>query len=477
MNLIFRTSLRIIELSRYHTYEVQGTRRTFSSVHAARSFLRGCASDAWDLTALRRFLSEEMSFRRIAALTDHEVFERIAQQLVSGRIHVTERSIEPLRLVNRSRHASEDVEAPPVPTEAPPSPQTDLAWIRLRVIHAGTGAPIPGIRLHVTLTDDTEHDVTTDDDGQVEFRDIDPGICMVTCPLQDARLRDTYAFAGQGEITLPSGGDGAATSASAAEGKPVFRSRIARIEAHKVKTGASLKSIAEDHGMTWQELALFNWDTAEPDAINEHLRNEVGCTKKTPDGYNYVFDDADEPGLLYIPTVWEQTALVTEQTHTFRVKQADGFRIILENWDGHRIPEADYEAKLADGSIRRGRLGRSGIALIEDPPPGPVEVVFPDLDDVEAKSLAVCARCALDTEDVIQVSRLLKNAPDMVNLAIAAYDQYFNTYTGNGFLEDVHQVFTDPLARVAIEGLLALREMDPLADDNEEAAMMEAIDA
>jgi hypothetical protein len=439
MALIFRTSFRIIELSRWHPDAASGTRRTFSSVQAAQSFLRGCLSDTWDRQALRRFLSEEMS-SRVVALTDHVVIDQMAQHLAYGRVHVIERPHEPLRFPNRSRGASEDAEGPPVQ-----SPQTVLAWIRLRVIHARTGAPIPGIPLHVTLPDDTERDGTTDADGLVVYRDIQPGICMVTCDLQDARLRDTYAFAGLGEMPPPPGGDGTETTAPATEESPATRSRIAQIEAHKVKTGESLKSIAETHGMTWQELALFNWDTAEPDAINEHLYDEVGCTKKTSDGYNYVFDDADEPGLLYLPKLWEMTALVTEQTHTFRVREAEGFRIILENDDGLRIPEADYEATLADGSTRKGRLGRSGIALIEDPPPGPVEVVFPDLDDVEAKSLAVSARKGFEDREPQEIHRLFRYPPETVQRAFAAYDAYFNDYHGEGLRHDIEQeFFTDP---------------------------------
>ena len=458
MALIFRTPFRIIELSRWHPDVAHGTRRTFSSVQAAQSFLRGCLSDTWDRQALRRFLSEEMS-SRVVALTDHTVIDQMAQHLAYGRVHVIERPHEPLRFPNRSRGTSEDAEGPPVQSR-----QTVLAWIRLRVIHATTGVPIPGIRLHVTLPDDTERDGTTDGDGMIVYRDIQPGICMVMCDLQDARLRDTYAFAGLGELPplAPVSGDGAATPAPTTETEesPATRSRIAQIKAHKVKTGESLKSIAERHGMTWQELALFNWDTAEPDAINEHLRDEVGCTKKTPDGYNYVFDNSDEPGLLYIPEVWEQTALVTEQTHTFRVREAEGFRIILENDDGLRIPEAEYEATLADGSTRKGRLGRSGIALIEDPPPGPVEVVFPDLDDVEAKSLAVTVRKAFDDRAPSEIHRLFRYPPETVQRAFAAYDTYFNDYHGTGLRHDIEQeFFADPDAHMVFYAHLARAHM------------------
>lgn len=455
MGLLFRTSFRIIELSRRRSEMGHGTERTFSSEFVARSFLRGCLNGPHDLMRLRHFLAKELTYTTLSRLTDQAVLKEAACHLAQGRIYALERPHDPLTLPT-PRHRSDDGAA-----EAPVQDrQTTLAWIRLQVIHATTGEPIPGIPLHVTLPDDSERDATTDADGVVTFRDLQPGICMVMCDLQDARLQDTYAFAGQGELPPPPGGDGEAGLASAAEKPPATRSRIARIERHKVKTGESLQSIAEAHGMTWQDLALFNWDTAKPDAINEHLHDEVGCTKKTPDGYNYVFDDTDEPGLLYLPKTWEMTALVTEQTHTFRVREAEGFRIILENDDGLRIPEADYEATLADGSRLKGRLGRSGIALIEDPPPGPVDVVFPDLDDVEAKSLAASARKGFEDRESQEVHRLFRYPPETVQRAFAAYDAYFNNYHGEGLRHDIEQeFFTDPDAHMVFYAHLARAHM------------------
>jgi hypothetical protein len=99
--------------------------------------------------------------------------------------------------------------------------------------------------------------------------------------------------------------------------------RIAEIEEHKVKTGESIKSLAEANGMTWQELAKFNWDTDVPDEINKHLRDEVGCTKKTRDGYNYMFDNSDDPGIIYLPKSkdWKESGLQTDKTHTLRVRK------------------------------------------------------------------------------------------------------------------------------------------------------------
>ena len=79
--------------------------------------------------------------------------------------------------------------------------------------------------------------------------------------------------------------------------------------------------------MTWQRLAEFNWGTSDPTAINEHLRDGVGCTKKTADGHNYMFDSSDKPGIIYIPQKWSRDGLATEKTHTIEVKSLGGLRL------------------------------------------------------------------------------------------------------------------------------------------------------
>jgi len=179
------------------------------------------------------------------------------------------------------------------------------------------------------------------------------------------------------------------------------------------------------------------------------LRDDVGCTAKTRDGFNYRFTSEDEPGLICIPRQWEQAGLATERTHVIRVRLAAGFRLILENEDKLRIPEAEYEVTLADGSVRKGRLGRSGVALIKDPPPGDLEVCYPDLDDIEAKSLAAMARKAFDDRDPTELHRLFRYPRETIQRAFKAYAEYFNTYHGQGLRGDIEQEFgTDEEARM-----------------------------
>lgn len=106
-------------------------------------------------------------------------------------------------------------------------------------------------------------------------------------------------------------------------------------ERHVVRRGESIKSLAENAGMTWQELAKYNWGTDVPDQINQFLFLIAGCRQKTPDGHNYIFSDDDVNrgthelnGIVFIPERFSQEnmALDTEHEIRIRVPSADELR-------------------------------------------------------------------------------------------------------------------------------------------------------
>jgi len=464
-----------IEITRRRNHTVSGSAIMFSDTAMALNYLRGFMGDDFSMRTFRQVLAETSLSSNLAQLNDQDVVRQLAWFLATGHLNLIVRPYE-FRYIPHARGAAQDEgEGAAASRPSTQTPRTTLTWITLRVINDVTHTPIPGVRLLVRLPNGTVGEYQTGEDGLAEITGITPGICAVTSPIQGASIRDTYAFVALGESPVaepPSEAppetaseepskeapEESAEAGSAEEQNPV-RTRIARIEQHKVKTGESIKSIAEANGLTWQELAYFNWGTTVPDEINEHLRDEVGCTKKTPDGYNYSFDDADEPGILYIPKAWEEAGLATAQIHMIRVKEGAGFRIILENEYGLRIPAAEYEVTLADGSKRRGRLGKRGIAVIESPPRGTVEVDFLDYDDIEAKSLAACARKAFDDRDPQQLFRVLKHSGTMIRQTVAAYDEHFNDYTGKGLLADLDQELTDREARRVGAFLLGLADL------------------
>lgn len=111
--------------------------------------------------------------------------------------------------------------------------------------------------------------------------------------------------------------------------------------------------------------------------------------------------------------------------------------LVLENEQCIRIPEAAFEATLANGQKIAGKLDKNGVAQLKGAACAPVSVVYPDLDDVAAKSLAGSLAKALKEEDPENVYRVLKHSPTMLKKVVQAYDTYFNNLSGEGMLADL----------------------------------------
>ncbi|TWT42188.1 hypothetical protein RAS1_33180 [Phycisphaerae bacterium RAS1] len=270
----------------------------------------------------------------------------------------------------------------------PPGAGDRASWIKLKVVDDESGNPLPGVVLSVTQPNGKAFDFTTRPDGAVEVHGIDPGECSVTCDLTGATIADTHDFVVMADrptwTQSTESSDAAAGAGSApADSNALPRTqsasrsgvRIANVEAHKVSTGETLQSLAESNGLTWQQLAQFNWGTSVPDEINKKLHDEVGCTQKAADGVNYRFDDADSPGIVRIPTRWSVQGLVTDQTHTIRVQAADrdsagnGYiRLYVFDADGQPIADAACTIKSKTGQVvfegvtdAQGRLRKDGV--------------------------------------------------------------------------------------------------------------------
>jgi LysM repeat protein len=79
-----------------------------------------------------------------------------------------------------------------------------------------------------------------------------------------------------------------------------------RLYQHSVQDGESLGSLAKELGIEWEDIALLNWGTTEPDKINYYLEHDVGCSKKA--GANFVFSSSDSPGIILLPAAIDEQA-------------------------------------------------------------------------------------------------------------------------------------------------------------------------
>jgi hypothetical protein len=258
------------------------------------------------LARLRQHVASEQFLLDPYRLTNTQIASQVADLVASQRL--------PLARHERPRFTLAEGVTGGASDDSTATPKKKLTWIEIVVIDDVTGQPVPWVRMAVKLPSGDESFYTTDNEGLIRIDDIDPGTFDARCDLRNATLGDTLAFVSMGEKT-----DEPTLPSDAFPSDNTTR-RLAEIEAHKVKSGETLESLAQKAGMTWQDLAKFNWDTDAPAEINDRLRDDVGCTHKTQDGTNYVLDDSDDPGMVFIPSKWEQTGLATGRTHTVRVK-------------------------------------------------------------------------------------------------------------------------------------------------------------
>jgi hypothetical protein len=142
---------------------------------------------------------------------------------------------------------------------------------------------------------------------------------------------------------------------------------------HRVRSGETLESIASANGLTWRLLARFNFGTDRPPLLNAALQAYVGCTRRTADGKSFVFDDTDDPGLIYLPRVIPAVQVSTGAATEVRVKKppfagtieiqtvdeqglpVGGVAVMLEPIDGG---EGAQEVALTTDDRGYGRTGR-----------------------------------------------------------------------------------------------------------------------
>ncbi len=405
---------------------------------------------------LRRFADQDGGIKRLAELladasagarggeTDGgDVVTRVMQALSDGRI-----ALAPVEWRMRPKLLASVVDGPAMMSAPPSAPAKPPAktWVAFKVVDERTGEPVSSVRLRVTLPDGTEDYHTTSGSGAVRINEVREGFCDVACDLTGASLGDTYEFKGDG---APTPQKDAWSSARISQSN---LKRIALVERHKVKDGDSILSIAKAVGLDWKVLARFNWGTDVPDEINRRLVEDVGVTKRTPDGKNWKFTSQDHPGIVYVPSKWEEFGLATGREHIFKVRLVAPLYLRLRTQEGdHRIPDAGYKVTWANKQEQEGKVGKSGIDLVEDPPPGAFQIEWNEHPRVLAGALAAHARHAMDSGEQRTLIEVLKYDPETTELMIAAYDAHFNDYSGRGFIEDAYAKFPDEEERTMFE--------------------------
>lgn len=273
----------------------------------ARSFLDWVGAYPGDLDVLRPLLHVDLAPFDISRLDDQEVRELLAQRLACGLLRV---AVSSCRLAADVGVAKE----PEVARSSQP-PVKETTWVEFVVLDDATGDPVPNAKLSITLPGRAKADHTTPESGSLDFDGCKPGTCEITVDLAGATLGSTLELVG---IGYPSG-EPLRGVVLPTEGNKPFR--LARITRHRVRAGDTIANLAERAGMGWKDLARFNFDTDMPEEVNKALRTQVGCTRKSRGGKNYVLDGSDDPGIIYIPQQIELRGISTGQTHRLCVRR------------------------------------------------------------------------------------------------------------------------------------------------------------
>ncbi len=81
------------------------------------------------------------------------------------------------------------------------------------------------------------------------------------------------------------------------------------------------RETANGNPITASEIALFNWGTDDPEAVDEHLRDELDCYVRGEDNRFLISSDSEPRSELLLPQRFEESGLPINQTHTIRVRK------------------------------------------------------------------------------------------------------------------------------------------------------------
>lgn len=92
------------------------------------------------------------------------------------------------------------------------------------------------------------------------------------------------------------------------------------------QNGDTLETIAQreteaGNPITADELACYNWGTDDPEVVNEHLRDELGCYRRDGGNNFMISEDVSGEGELRIPQRYSREGLALDKTHEVRVRR------------------------------------------------------------------------------------------------------------------------------------------------------------
>jgi hypothetical protein len=214
--------------------------------------------------------------------------------------------------------------APPPPRsveepEESPAPEVVAGTFDLQVVLDGDGSGVGQLSVEVkTQGEGGFRGHRTDGGGSIRVEHVVRGAVDVRSDITGARLDQSAVVVGWGTSPIDVDVDGEAAPAPKGADLPPVRHLI-ELEQYRVRDGDTPASVAARAGMSWPDLAYFNWGTRVPEEINRFLAFEVGSTQKGKSG-DVAFKSSDQPGLIRIPRRFSRSDLPTDTKNVLRVR-------------------------------------------------------------------------------------------------------------------------------------------------------------
>jgi phage protein D len=278
----------------------------------------------------------------------------------------------------KQARAASAAAAQPKPRKARPAVVSD--GIHRRLVDEDSGDPLAGVEYEITLHGGEKRTGTTDQDGFLEEDDVPTGNFIVRVTIVEPDVFQPHPLS----LRFEDGEDRRAADAREPSSLVAFDAAAVHLGAVLVHPshafqGDTVKLSADaadaEDGATLV-FRIFRVDGQE--AVAE-VRAEVAagraeaCWQVPPapvagkqDGYEYAdFDlEADCGGAV-------RRAGQVPALRAFAAPVTDGIqRRLVDEESGEPLPFTDYELRLDDGEVRRGRTDGDGFLLEEDVPPG-----------------------------------------------------------------------------------------------------------
>lgn len=263
---------------------------------------------------------------------------------------------------NESCPQVETMEPATAAAKAPPPPVQASTWVEVQVVWDESGEPVAGLPVVLEPQGGGRSMRSTGRDGCVRLDPVDPGSCEARSSFVGLKHSECTEFAGMGESPAARN-PGAAAPLQSGDGPQA----IVQVARRKVRSGDTLESIAQVAGLKWQDLAYFNWGTRDPAEVNAHLVSDVGCTRRTADGKNFLFDDGDSPGVILVPRPWRQAGLAASRRHVIRVAplRPKGTLHLRFHLDDEAVADHEHCLTSADGSHEQSMTAIGGARIEE----------------------------------------------------------------------------------------------------------------